>query len=107
MRALRAAFGGRLRIWWVTHRHQVRSSALVLTLIACYGVVGHFDEIDSRNIHELVVARTAEMKRERQLIESLPPTVFILEGRTRDEALNRLSEIAGDLDNERYHLKRK
>lgn len=95
---------GRVSVWWWTHRHQARSVALATGLVAIIGAVGYFDHQDEIAHHDLMVARTQAMIRERELIERLPTTLFILEAKTVDGAVEKLSRVAGSADAERYQL---
>ena len=99
---LRPWFGGRSRIWWLTHREQFRLVLSVCALVLCLGLVGRWDYED-----QVAMERSRADKAEASLnaVHPLPPTTFIIEARTPAEAREKLADLAGQLDMQRAALK--
>lgn len=103
-RALERICRGRLTVWWWTHRQDSRTVVLASTLLGIIGLQAYFDHQDLINNHDLMVAQTATLRREREMLERLPPVLFLIESRTVAGASYALARVAGTLDTERYTL---
>jgi hypothetical protein len=76
-RRLRGAFRGNLRVWWLTHRHDVWN-ALALALLACaYLVASHVDEQEYKaSSRDHALSCTYEVQRLNRVLDSascIPP----------------------------------
>lgn len=101
---LRRMFGGKFRVWQLTHGHRFRLIGLVFVLLCLFLLVGYFDWRDMEQKVELHRQRAEQLQRGQDAMKQLPKTVFIIEAATPDELALKLARIAGQLDAQRMEL---
>lgn len=103
---LRALNSGRLRVWWVCHREQVRNHAALAAILGLWMLQSHFayqDDLDlERAAREAVTRQRDDLQKRVEdmgtFSQTFPRVAFVIEARDRAELDLRLAEIAGDLD---------
>lgn len=105
MRTLRASFGGRARIWWVTHRQDAIRAAQLSALVGLFLTASSMDYRD-----QLDAERAAREAAEAQLsadraIRGLPNPAIVIDAANAQQYGLRLAEIAGGVDAERARAK--
>jgi hypothetical protein len=105
-RRIRSLNKGRLTVWWVTHRQDAIRAAQLVTIVGLYMVASHMDYSDAiaqeRSMRERAEEQAELMK---PLAEEYPQMTFVLQARTRQDAIDRMAEVEGMIAAERYSLR--
>lgn len=107
MRRLRRMWGGKFRIWQLTHGHRFRLFGLVFVLICLFLLVSYLDWRDMEERVRSHKQRADMLQRDHEVMRQLPKTVFIIEAATTDELMDKMARIAGELDAQRYEMRKK
>lgn len=107
MRRLRKLWGGKFRIWQLTHGHRFRLFGLMLVLLCLFLLAGYLDWRDMEERVRTYKQRADHLQREQDVMKQLPKTVFIIEAATPDELMSKMARIAGELDAQRYEMRKK
>lgn len=107
MTRLKGLGGGRLRIWWVTHRRDAIRAAQLLTIAALYLVASTLDHQDALEQANAAREEAIAMLAEDRALRGLPNPAIVLDAENARRYGLRLSEIAGGLDVERAQLRGK
>lgn len=105
MRTIKAMGRGKLRVWWLTHRHQAILALQVVFVVWAYliaSTMDYNDQVAAERAAKEQVARTLQDERNAR---TLPSTVWLIEAQTPEKAQQRLAQIAGQLDMERAKLR--
>ena len=95
----------RLYIWRITHSQDIRSAILLMILAALYLLASSMDYQDAIE-QERFAREAAEQKLEAmQPLSDYPRVAFVIDARTRQDAIDRIAEIEGALGRERYQLR--
>lgn len=95
----------RLYIWRITHAQDIRNTVLLMILAALYLLSSSMDYQDAIE-QERYAREAAEQKLEvMQPLSDYPKVAFVIDARTRQDAINRIAEIEGALGRERYELR--
>ncbi len=105
MTRLKGLCGGRLRIWWVTHRVDAIRTLLLTTLVGLYLLASTLDHQDRLDAAEAAREDAIAMLAEDRAIRGLPNPAIVLDAENARRYGLRLSEIAGGLDTERAQLR--
>lgn len=105
MKRLRSLNAGRARIWWLTHRHEAKRAAQLVTLVALFLVASSMDYHDQLEAERAAKEAVAEQLASERSARGLPRVTFVIDARTPAEAKLRLAEIEGASMAERYGMR--
>ena len=95
----------RLYIWRITHAQDIRSAILLMVLAGLYLLASSIDYQDALE-QERFAREAAEQRLEAmQPLSDYPRVAFVIDARTRQDAIDRIAEIEGALGRERYELR--
>lgn len=106
MRPTSKLLKGRFRVWWLTHGERAKLALMGVTMIALYSLVSHWDYQDALLAEKIAHDQSKRALAQEQKARTLPPTVFVIEAETPDKAQEKLAKIAGDLDLERFRMRK-
>lgn len=105
MRTLRSMGRGRLRVWWMTYRHQAVLALQVVFIVWAYLIVSTMDYHDQVAAERAAKQDVAKALDDERSSRKLPPTVWLIEAQTPEKAQQRLAQIAGQLDLDRARMR--
>lgn len=105
-RRIRSLNKGRLTVWWVTHRQDAIRAMQLVAIVGLYMLASHMDYQDAINAERSARIRAEERLAGMQPIADHPSVAFVIDARTKQDAINRFAEIEGALMKERYIMQR-
>jgi len=105
MRGIKAMARGKLRVWWLTNRHQAILALQVVFVVWAYLIASTMDYHDQVAAERSAKEQVARALQDERNARNLPPTVWLIEAKTPEKAQERLAQIAGQLDLDRARLR--
>lgn len=97
---------GSIRVWMLTHGEQAKLALMGITMVALYSLVSHWDYQDALLAEQMAHDQAKRALAQEQKARTLPATVFVIEAATPQQAQEKLAKIAGDLDLERFRMRK-
>lgn len=105
MKRLRSLNAGRARIWWLTHRHDAKRAAQLVTLVVLFLTASSMDYQDQLDAERAAKDAVAEQLAQERAARGLPRVTFVIDAKDIPAARMRLAEIEGAAMAERYGMR--